>query len=339
MINRVLSWIGKTLLGVVCLLFAAILVAVGFQYWMVASFERHPPLGELVDVGDHRLHIHCSGTGPQTVILEAGGGSWSADWNLVQSQVEAFTKVCSYDRAGFGWSERGSEPRTINRLVSELHMLLENAELNGPYIMVGASFGGSIVQLFEKNHPELVSALVLVDGRSKEFSSRFKAIAPAAAQSSAEQAQDIAGLDDLRLLSATLFALGTRQTPPEEMPSELRQLYAHLGRLTKNLATGAKENIVDLVSDQQMQGVGFIGEKPLVVISHGQKNMFNGLPEAQSRRAESLWIETQGRLAEMSTNSRSVVAEQSGHDIQYEQPNLIARQIEYLVAELESSRP
>jgi len=218
-------------------------------------------------------------------------------------------------------------------------MLLENAELNGPYIMVGASFGGSIVQLFEKNHPELVSALVLVDGRSKEFSSRFKAIAPAAAQSSAEQAQDIAGLDDLRLLSATLFALGTRQTPPEEMPSELRQLYAHLGRLTKNLAAGAKENIVDLVSDQQMQGVGFIGEKPLVVISHGQKSMFNGLPEAQSRRAESLWIETQGRLAEMSTNSRSVVAEQSGHDIQYEQPNLIARQIEYLVVELESSRP
>ena len=306
---------------------------------MVASFERHPPLGELVDVGDHRLHIHCSGTGPQTVILEAGGGSWSADWNLVQSQVEAFTKVCSYDRAGFGWSERGSEPRTINRLVSELHMLLENAELNGPYIMVGASFGGSIVQLFEKNHPELVSALVLVDGRSKEFSSRFKAIAPAAAQGSAEQAQDIAGLDDLSLLSATLFALGTRQIPPQEMPSELRQLYAHLGRLTKNLAAGAKENIVDLVSDQQMQEVGFIGEKPLVVISHGQKSMFNGLPEAQSRRAESLWIETQGRLAEMSTNSRSVVAEQSGHDIQYEQPNLIARQIEYLVVELESSRP
>ena len=181
MINRVLSWIGKALLGVVCLLFAAILVAVVFQYWMVGSFERQLPLGELVDVGDHRLHIHCSGTGAQTVILEAGGGSWSADWNLVQSQVEAFTKVCSYDRAGFGWSERGPEPRSINRLVSELHMLLENAELNGPYIMVGASFGGSIVQLFEKNHPELVSALVLVDGRSKEFSSRFKAIAPAAA--------------------------------------------------------------------------------------------------------------------------------------------------------------
>ena len=123
------------------------------------------------------------------------------------------------------------------------------------------------------------------------------------------------------------------------MPSELRQLYADLGRLTKNLAAGAKENVVDLESDQQMQEVGFIGEKPLVVISHGQKSMFSGLPEAQSRRAESLWIETQERLAEMSTNSRSVVAERSGHDIQYEQPNLIARQIEYLVVELESSRP
>jgi pimeloyl-ACP methyl ester carboxylesterase len=218
-------------------------------------------------------------------------------------------------------------------------VLLENARLKGPYIMVGASFGGSIVQLFEKNHPELVSALVLVDGRSKEFSSRFEAIAPAAAQSAAEQAQDISGLDDLRLLSATLFALDTRQTPPEEMPPELRQLYADLGRLTKNIAAGAKENIVDLVSDQQMQEVGFIGEKPLVVISHGQKTMFNGLPEAQSRRAELLWIETQGKLAEISTNSRSVVAEQSGHDIQYEQPNLIARQIEFLVVELKSSRP
>lgn len=115
------------------------------------SPNSHPPIGKLVDVGSHQLHIYSTGEGSPSVIFESGGASWSLDWNLVQTEVAKFTSVSSYDRAGFGWSDSGPKPRTSEQIVTELHTLLTNAEIKKPYILVGASFGGHTARLFSKN--------------------------------------------------------------------------------------------------------------------------------------------------------------------------------------------
>ena len=112
------------------------------------SSNSHPPIGQLINVGSHQLHIYSTGEGSPSVVFESGGASWSLDWTLVQSEVAKFTNACSYDRAGFGWSESGPNPRSSEQIVAELHTLLTRAEIKKPYILVGASFGGHTARLF-----------------------------------------------------------------------------------------------------------------------------------------------------------------------------------------------
>ena len=137
------------------------------------SPNSHPPIGKLVNIGSHRLHIYSTGEGNPSVIFECGGASWSLDWNSVQTEVAKFTNACSYDRAGFGWSDSGPKPRTSRQIVAELHTLLAKAEIGKPYIVVGASFGGHTARLLAKNYRDEVAGIVLLDARHEAMSSRM----------------------------------------------------------------------------------------------------------------------------------------------------------------------
>lgn len=124
----------------------------------------------LVDVGDHRLYVDCEGRGGPTVILEAGLGSHSAAWSLVQPEVARFTTVCSYDRANVGRSDRAPFPRLAQDAVDELRALLVNAGIRGPYVLVGHSYGGWIVQLLARQDAgRRVAGAVLVDATPLDF--------------------------------------------------------------------------------------------------------------------------------------------------------------------------
>ena len=118
------------------------------------------------------MHLYATGagTGP-TVVLEAGTGAFSIDWYLVQQEVAKFAKVCSYDRAGHAWSELGPRPRTMKQAVYDLHRLLDQASLRGPYVMVGHSAGGGLVRVFASQYPNDVAGMVLVDAGSDVMSS------------------------------------------------------------------------------------------------------------------------------------------------------------------------
>src|SRR2546430_5411188 len=117
----------------------------------------YPPLGKLVDVGGHRLHITCTGRGVPTVVMEAGAGDFSFDWSLVQSKVTRFTRVCSYDRAGYAWSDPGPAPRTMQQIVAELHTGLRKVGVKAPYLFVGQSLGGLIVRVYANQYPTEVA--------------------------------------------------------------------------------------------------------------------------------------------------------------------------------------
>jgi len=113
-----------------------------------ADIQAYPPRGQMVDVGGYRLHINCIGAGSPTVIIEAGLGGWSLTWNSVQEEVAKTTRVCTYDRAGMGYSEASPLPRTAEQFAYELHTLLERANVDGPYVLVGHSLGGLTVRIF-----------------------------------------------------------------------------------------------------------------------------------------------------------------------------------------------
>ncbi len=125
---------------------------------------RYPAPGRLVDIGGGRkLHIHVTGEGSPAVVLEAGIAATSISWALVQPEVARFTAVCSYDRGGLGWSDATDAPRTPSSIARELHTLLARAQVAGPYVLVGHSFGGLVVQRFASLYPADVCGLVLVD--------------------------------------------------------------------------------------------------------------------------------------------------------------------------------
>jgi pimeloyl-ACP methyl ester carboxylesterase len=126
--------------------------------------------GELVSAGDGaRLNLYCMGTGSPTVVFDSGWEDWAPAWSVVQPEIAKFTRACSYDRAGAGFSEPGPMPRTSVRIADELHTALHNGGVMGPYILVGSAFGSDNVRTFADRHMPEVAGLVMVDGDASEF--------------------------------------------------------------------------------------------------------------------------------------------------------------------------
>ena len=173
--RRIIRRIGKALLGLVVALLALAVTGAIYQAIATELAERaYPPPGEMVDVGGYSLHINCVGQGNPTVVLDSRLGDFSAQWVRVQRQVSDTTRVCAYDRAGMGWSEMGPDPRDARQITSELHTLLGKAGIEGPYVLVGHSFGGMYMQTYAARYPDEVAGVALVDSSTEldQFSQR-----------------------------------------------------------------------------------------------------------------------------------------------------------------------
>ncbi|MBK7452375.1 MAG: alpha/beta hydrolase [Anaerolineales bacterium] len=295
--------------------------------------NSHPPIGKLVNVGSHQLHIYSTGEGSPSVVFESGGASWSLDWTLVQSEVAKFTNACSYDRAGFGWSESGSTPRTSEQIVTELHTLLTRAEINKPYILVGASFGGHTARLFAKKYPEEVAGVILLDARHEAIDSKMPP-----AWKKLEAAGK--GMYQFMLLASRVGALnllgklmGEKAAPPivMKLPPEIRTTYLEVGFQPKYFQSNLDELAVIGESDRQLSLTGSLGNIPLTVIRHGIPDLFASMPVEQAKQAERAWQELQAELTQLSSNSQMIVAEKSGHGIQIDQPSLVVDAIRQMV--------
>ena len=190
--RRLRSWIRRGLLGLVIGLVALAVIGVIYQAFATEIYRRiYPPPGELVDVGGHSLHLNCVGEGSPTVILESGLGAMSVDWANIQPEVADTTRVCAYDRAGSGWSEPGPGPGDPQQIAGELHTLLGNAGIDGPYVLVGHSFGGLYVLMYADQYadqyPNEVEGMVLVDSSHPEQSTRSAQAQAASEATSAEE--------------------------------------------------------------------------------------------------------------------------------------------------------
>ncbi len=134
---------------------------------------QYPPVGQMVDVGGYKMHIHVQGEGEITVIMDAGAGGIGLHWALVQPEIARFARAVVYDRAGMGWSERSPKPRTAEVMAQELHTLLTRAGILAPYVLVGHSFGGVVMRQFVQQHPGEVVGMVLVDSAHEQQFQHF----------------------------------------------------------------------------------------------------------------------------------------------------------------------
>ena len=281
--------------------------------------KQHPAPGQLVDAGGYKLHINCTGEGNPTVILEAGFGESSSSWLFIQPEVAKTTRVCSYDRAGYGWSDPSPHPRTASWRVDELHTLLVNANVQGPYVLVGHSLGGMLARVYTHNYSDEVAGLVLVDSMHEEQYERL----PGAKNSIPDAVQQFRMLG---VLSSTgIMALAPQAIPNQGFPEEVFAQYKVAWATTGHLTAAAAEINAMLESTVEVCALQItsFGDLPLSVLTAGVYHPNPAQSEAVNQQNREEWQAMQSELAALSSMSKQTIAEQSGHQIQFDQPDLV----------------
>lgn len=280
-------------------------------------YVKPAPTGELVDIGGRRLHIDCKGEaqGP-TVVFEAGLSQFTAHsgYGKAQELIAPFAQVCTYDRAGFGWSDPVAGMRTQQDMVEDLHKLLAAKKLKGPFVLVGHSMGGLYARLYAKQYPGDVAAIVLVDATPEPYLYN-----PGAAEFRKGLVAKIAeGLKAAKQDGVPLVPLETG-TPPEVAMAFTAEVFR---------AMKQEYEAIDLVPEalRKPEGYGKLGDMPLAVIRRDIAD-----PPAADDEG---WAELQQGLTALSTRGFLVVAEKSGHAIPYENPQIVADTVRRVLGEI-----
>lgn len=296
-----------------------------------------PPLGLLVDVGGRRLHLHCTGNGSPTVVIEAGASSFAIDFALVQPEVSKTTRVCSYDRANSGWSDMRPDVDTPIRVIRDLRTLLDTAGEKGPFVTVGASRGGVFVRLFQAEYPTDVAGMVLIDPTAEDrLFVMFQGQGVALTSLTPEQHRST-----MPPANASI-PIPTRQpqtgAPFDRLPEPLyatrvaidRKLIASMpstisGEIVIESSSG-DHAMLSRLSAARKANPTLLGDLPLVVLSRG----LNASPDQHAAHAE---------ISRLSRNSRHLVVAESYHEIHLSHPNVVIAAITDVIAAVRAKAP
>ena len=309
LLKRALVWGGGALV-------VALAAATALQWWLShLALERNPPTGAMVVVGGRQMHLLCRGQGSPAVILESGIPGTSLGWTSVMEDIALFTRVCAYDRAGYGWSEAGPEPRTISEITGELRDLLRTARVDPPYVLVGHSFGGLVVQLYASRFPDQVAGMVLVDSAHPDLARRSGHL---------ERMGGVAlRLKLLAPLGIARLIIDPPAGNPESRPNSVRKMEKELLATTRSFQAmasemaGLRESLSQAAEDRPR-----LGRKPLVVLTEGRRRM-------------EFWHAMQEQFTELSDSSEWQVVDGAGHFIHQDQPDVVVGAVRRVV---ESSR-
>ena len=322
-----LRWLRRIALSI-CVL-VILLALAGASYQAIETrldASSFPENGRLVDVDGYHLMLNCTGVGQPTVILEAGWGDVSVEWRTVQPQIAKFSRVCSYDRAGYGSSDPGPMPRTSLQIAKELHALLKNAGEMPPYVLVGSSFGGYNVRVFNGLYPNEVAGIVLADATQED---QYELLPKAWAAISAAQLKHC---ERLARYSFLVVSLGIgRLTLRAQGASDDG---AYLILQSKYLRARASELEQIRVSAEQAREADHISDKSLVVLTASENTdtiLSSGLSKKDFEEFQRIWVDDlQMRLAHLSTRGRRIMVLGSGHDIPSDRPESVVNAVHEL---------
>jgi len=298
-------WIRRVFMGLCGLVLAIAMVGVTYQWFATRrDLAATPPPGRLVDIGGYRLHLWCAGDGAPAVILDAGLGGTSAGWGFVQPEVARFTRVCSYDRAGMGYSDPGPSPRTARRIASELAELLARSGIPGPVVLVGESIAGFNVRVFASDHPEYAAGLVLVDASHED------------------DAHEVPGMARFVPLLSTIGVFRLLSVSFGQRVDSLAPSVQRYARATRFRAAGYQA-----AADE----ITHIGDTVSEVRTTRRKLTIPVLVVTGARGADENWRRLQQDEASLSDRGCLITAYQSGHIIPIDQPAMVVEAIRTVV--------
>ncbi len=287
--------------------------------------------GKVVQINGKNWHYQIMGEGHPTVIVVSGTGGTYLDWQLVQPEVAKFTRILTYDRAGYGWSDLSSEPRTAEQVVGELRQLLREVEIEPPYILVGMSLGGLFSRLFAYHYPEEVAGMVLVDVAHErmyedtpaewvELNKRLERLL-------IHVVPIIGRIGLLRLLVAfdsLPMAAGLFQKFPPSVRPLAKALYSQT-QFGKTFAQESAAVSISMNQVEQARQIKTFPDIPLIVLSAGKPD-FDITQEVLEKLQE-----LHADLANQSPQGVHIVAHESGHAIQLDKPELVIDAIRQII--------
>lgn len=291
----------RRLIAVLCLGLCAEISATS-----VADVLSEPPPGTYVNLDTHRLYYHCLGSGAPTVVIDAGIGASSLEWEPFMQALATDTRVCAYDRAGYGWSDPGPGPRTTELAVSELHQLLSQANITQPYVMLGHSFGGFTVRYFAASFPDEVDAVILVDSSHPER-------IPQISRGAGAQMNAI----DVNALNKTLQQSNPYAGASRYLNSRRKAIFAQMNELS-----------AFAVSAAQVDAKAASISQPVTVIARDPASNAEGATQAAA------WHALQQDLRAISADSDFVAIAGADHNIHLSQPERLLTVVRQTLARL-----
>jgi pimeloyl-ACP methyl ester carboxylesterase len=298
-------WTKRILVALGAFLVIATLSGASYQ-WLATRKElaATPPPGHLVDIGGYRLHLWCTGDGAPAVILDAGLGGTSAGWGFVQPEVARFTRVCSYDRAGMGYSDPGPSPRTARRIASELAELLARSGMPGPVVLVGESIAGFTVRVFVSDHPERAAGLVLVDASHEDDAHEVPGMA--------RFVPLLSTIGVFRLLGVTFGGRVESTAPSVRRYAQATSFRAAGYQAAADEIIHIRETVSEVRSSRRKLTI------PVLVVTG-------------ARGADETWRRLQQDEASLSERGCLIVAQNSGHVVSVTQPEVVVDAIRTVV--------
>ncbi|WP_126456395.1 alpha/beta fold hydrolase [Sulfuriflexus mobilis] len=345
--KKFLKWIGITFVSLVIL--SGIFLVISYSYnkytvqqWLKDPFSR----GEMIDIGTHKLYAAVKGEGSPAVILIAGGNSFSWGWWDIQDELAKTTKVLTYDRAGYGWSEVSPEPYSSKQIVTELHTLLQKLAIDPPYIVVGASMGGIYTKHFAKLYPDEISGAVFVDPSARD---EKKLRDPKYQQGVLRQSKKISRNEISAKLGLFRFyadyLLRMHKVPEFQRafgvealsnPIQHKQFSKHFSSLYRidgnhylNAPTGFPNVPVKVIVQDNEVTIKYAYEVDEINKGNPEQKVRAYLKAAKERQRQNYMT--------LSSNSEWVLAKGSGHNIQFDRPDLVISSVNKIIRDIKNS--
>jgi pimeloyl-ACP methyl ester carboxylesterase len=312
---------------------AAMLLVTCVAYWSAYNsiatrlfWMKHPPVGKFEMVNGHRMYINCAGSGSPTLVLDSGAGDDSVIWGQLLPVLSRTTTVCSYDRAGYGWSEAVSSPRDADHIANELHQLLGRARLSGPFVLMGHSIAGLYIRDYAELYPSEVAGLIFVDS-SAPYQDRNSARRSGGPPPWLYHLAMIVGVP--RLIGMCSYHGHGPDAAFHTMRNE-DICRVHFGILS------AEPDQIDQ-SSAEVERSHSLGSLPILIFSHDPLGPVPRKPQSTAEKAaQSAWNEMQESLKALSTRSRRIIVTGGTHHLFEERPGLVESDVSEFTEQIRS---
>lgn len=331
----------RVVLSLVTLL--AVVAAASTTYNVVAHdmfVARHPAPGQIYVVHGYKMHLWCTGEGSPTIVLESGAGDDSLVWGKVKPGLSKTTRICSYDRAGTGWSEPQPGPRDSDHIVEQLHDLLQQSGITGPIVLMGHSIAGMHMRGYVTRYPENVKGIVFVDGSTPMQEEHF----PAELRAKLTRliwTEILVGSSAMELGAMRVAGQCHAGTGPEDW--EVGDLQGE-DACSMNIPTAVGEFRAIEQDGLETIHTGPYGDLPILIFSQDpantvDKDLQSSLSPQELAGYISTWNQMQEDLKKLSTRSRRIIAKGSGHYIELYRSDLLLKEVPLFIEQVRGNAP